>query len=452
MKRSLLFLAISTIVIGMASALCRIERLAAQPKALTLAETIQYGVQRNLAFRNALLEEQISAEKVNETINRYLPRLTGALDGRYNTQIATQVLPARTFNPSAGENELAEVRFGTNWNASASLDLAQPIVDISLGAEIATANAERTLAAANAEKAKNDLKIAIAKAYYTALLNEEKLRQAEANRARNENFYKDVQAKFQNANALQTDVKRAYLNFSNAALEKKRAEDAVRLSYMNLALQISWEGAPEDLRLADNLSALFAGDEEFQNNSLDEALRRRADAQAEIAEREVNIRLLERLRNENAPKLSGYGFIGTQGFGNELGAVGFFPLSYVGMRASVPIADWLTRSATIQRQALQLDKSENALRNLRQTALYELESALVQVRNAVQSVKIQRENVAIAEEIVAATAARFRQGQATNQEVLAAESTLRDTQTLYLQSLFDALVAKLDWKKANGAL
>jgi outer membrane protein TolC len=122
------------------------------------------------------------------------------------------------------------------------------------------------------------------------------------------------------------------------------------------------------------------------------------------------------------------------------------------MRASVPIADWLTRSATIQRQALQLDKSENALRNLRQTALYELESALVQVRNAVQSVKIQRENVVIAEEIVAATAARFRQGQATNQEVLDAESTLRDTQTLYLQSLFDALVAKLDWKKANGAL
>lgn len=428
------------------------ERGTAQEKPFTLNDALKYGIERNPAFRNSLVEEQISAEKANEVASRYLPRLTGTVDGRYNTQIATQVLPARTFNPRAGENELSEVRFGTNWNASASLDLTQPIVDLSLGAEAASAKAAQTLASANTEKAKNDLKIAIAKAYYTVLLNEEKLRQAEANFTRNENFYKDVQTKFQNANALKTDQSRAYLNFSNAALAKKKAQDAVRLSRMNLALQLSWEGKPEELRLADNLTSLFAGEATFQNRSLEAALESRADAKAEIAGREVNIRSLERLKNQNLPTLSGYGFLGAQGFGNDIGAVNFFPLSYVGVRATIPIADWFTRSATIQQQALQLDKNENNLRNLRQTALYELTNTQTSLQNAVQGVKIQKENITIAEEVIASTTTRFKQGQATQQEVLDAEATLRDTQLNYLQALYDALVAKLDWERANGML
>ncbi len=434
------------------SVFCTLSIANAQEKPLSLKDALRYGIERNPVFRNSLVEEQISAEKTNEAASRYLPRLTGTLDGRYNTQIATQVLPARTFRPSAGENELSEVRFGTNWNATASLDLTQTIVDMSIGAEAASAKAAQTLAAANTEQAKNNLKMTIARAYYTVLLNQEKLRQAEGNFTRNENFYNDVQAKFKNANALKTDQSRAYLNFSNASLAKKKAQDAVRLSLMNLALQLSWEGKPEDIRLSDNLGALFAGDSAFANRSLDAALEARADAKAEIAQREVNIRSLDRLRNQNLPTLSGYGFLGTQGFGNDVGAISFFPLSYVGVRASIPIADWFTRTATIQQQALQLDKSENNLRNIRQTAVYELQNTQTALQNAVQTVKIQKENIAIAEEVIASTTTRFKQGQATQQEVLDAESTLRDTQLSYLQALYDALVAKLDWEKANGML
>ena len=74
------------------------------------------------------------------------------------------------------------------------------------------------------------------------------------------------------------------------------------------------------------------------------------------------------------------------------------------------------------------------------------------LKNSYSSIRIQKENVAIAEEVVATATSRFKQGQAAQQEVLEAESTLRDTQLNYLQALYDALVAKLDWEKANGML
>jgi outer membrane protein TolC len=152
------------------------------------------------------------------------------------------------------------------------------------------------------------------------------------------------------------------------------------------------------------------------------------------------------------PTISGYGFLGTQGFTNDLAKLEFFPLSYLGLRVSVPLSDWFTRAPQLQQQALQLDKSENALRSLRQTIRYEQKNAQITLQNSLRTAKIQQQNIAIAEEVIATTTSRFKQGQATQQDVLNAESTLRETQTNYLQALYDFLVAKLDWEKANGML
>jgi outer membrane protein TolC len=200
------------------------------------------------------------------------------------------------------------------------------------------------------------------------------------------------------------------------------------------------------------LDALFSADSTFTNRSLDGALEARADAKAELAQREVNVQNLARLRNQNLPTVSGYGYLGTQGLTNDLSKLVFYPLSYLGVRVSVPLADWFTRTPALQQQAFQLDKSENNLRNLRQTTTYELLNTQSALKNAYSSIRIQKENVAIAEEVVATATSRFKQGQAAQQEVLEAESTLRDTQLNYLQALYDALVAKLDWEKANGML
>ncbi len=45
-----------------------------------------------------------------------------------------------------------------------------------------------------------------------------------------------------------------------------------------------------------------------------------------------------------------------------------------------------------------------------------------------------------------------RSGVGSNIEVLAAETALKDSQTNYYNALFDALIAKIDFDKANGSL
>ena len=242
------------------------------------------------------------------------------------------------------------------------------------------------------------------------------------------------------------------MNFSNAELQRRKAQDAVTLSLMNLAVQLGYTGNPADIRLSDNLTTFVAKDSIFANTSADAAFDTRTDTRIELAQREMNVQSLQRAGRQNLPTLSGYGFLGTQGLTNDLSKLVFYPLSYLGVRLSVPISDWFVRTPLVQQQALQLDKNENTLRSLRQTITYELANTQTTLKNSLRAAKIQQENIIIAEEIVATTTSRFKQGQATQQDVLNAELTLRETQGGYLQALYDFLVAKLDWEKANGML
>jgi outer membrane protein TolC len=58
----------------------------------------------------------------------------------------------------------------------------------------------------------------------------------------------------------------------------------------------------------------------------------------------------------------------------------------------------------------------------------------------------------LAEEIVQEATVRYQNGMATFQEVLDAETTLKDTEFNYLQAMYAFLLSELDWKKANGKL
>jgi outer membrane protein TolC len=395
-----------------------------------------------------------------------LPRITGTVDSRLNIQRQAIVIPNfAAFGRPASEGASADtaLQAGARYQTALQLDVTQPIVDVTIGAEKEFAATNQRLADVNAAKARIDVVTAVTKAYYTVLLNQEKLRQARANALRTENFHKDVKSKFDNATALKTDVSRAYLNASNAAQQQRQAEDALRLSMVNVATQIGFptQNAAE-LMLTDaltgalpNIPPVQAGaDAALAANvgaSVDAALQARVELKAAALEREANAFQLQKSMQQNFPTLSAYGAAAVQGLGESFPGT-WFPQVYVGLRVNVPLSDWLVRTPAIQQQTLQVSKNENTLASLRQSVAYEVQTAQTTLINAARNLALQRENVVIAEELVATATNRYKQGVGTNQEVLDAEFMLRETQTQYLQALYDTLVAQLDFDKATGRL
>jgi outer membrane protein TolC len=72
--------------------------------------------------------------------------------------------------------------------------------------------------------------------------------------------------------------------------------------------------------------------------------------------------------------------------------------------------------------------------------------------NSVRSLENQRKNMELANEVLRVSKAKYDQGVGSSLEVTTAETALKESETNYISSLYDALIAKVELDKAFGKI
>ena len=104
----------------------------------------------------------------------------------------------------------------------------------------------------------------------------------------------------------------------------------------------------------------------------------------------------------------------------------------------------------VQQAKINVLKADNNLKMMQQTIDMDIASAKINLQNASASLGTQKKNIDLAEEDYNVSNIKYDQGVGSHLEVITAESSLKEAQTNYFSALFDALVAKVDYDKANG--
>lgn len=421
----------------------------AQSFTLSLNDAIDYAMQHQPAFQNYKVDQQIASAKGLEATSKYLPKLNGSFDMRDNLKLGQIAL--KFPNPLTGETQDLKIQQGTKYVATGGVDLTQPLLDMSAIGDMKYAKGQQQLSALQIQQATIDLKVNVSRTYYLALLNAERVDKAAKSVERFQKAYDDTKVKYDNQNALKTDVNRAFLNLSNAKYQLKIAQDSVKTSVTYLAQII---GMPTDAqielsdKLPDNVEEVTLPEyPDYKTAELN-----RVELKAENMQEELNKLQLKKINYQYIPTLNGYGFIGGQGLDNDniFKKDKWFWNSYIGVRLSVPIFDGLQKKAVGNQQKLMVIKNENNLLSLRSTISYQLQTTAINYTNAAQNLALIKDNVKLAEEVVADVNTRYKNSLASYQDVLDAENTLKETEFNYLQALYVYLLAELDWKKANG--
>lgn len=418
---------------------------------LSLEQAINYAIQNQPAFQNYKLDQQIASAKQLESTSKYLPKVNGNVDFRDNLKLGQIAL--KFPNPLTGLDEEKTIQQGTKYSATAGLDLNQPVLDMAAITDMQYTKKQQQLSNLQIQQALIDLKVNVSRAYYLVLLNAERVTKAIKSVERFQKAYDDTKVKFDNQNALKTDMSRAYLNLSNAKYQLKIAQDSIKTSTANLGQIV---GAP----LNTNLELTDALPVEIKSESLPEypdfvsAEQSRVELKTESMNQALNKLQLKKINMGYVPTLNGYGYIGGQGIDNKniFSKDKWFWSSYIGLKLTVPVFDGLQKLSLANQQKLVIKKNENNLASLRNTINYQLQTTTVNYSNASQNLLLIKENVKLAEEVVKDVNIRYQNSLATYQELLDAETTLKETEFNYLQSLYTYLLAELDWKKANGKL
>ena len=429
----------------------------AEPKdsanySFNLQQAIDYAMNNNTRVQNATFDQAMAQSKVHEVFGAWLPQISGSFDVKDFIEIPTQVIPASAFAPTAPKDALLALKFGVNYNATASVTASQLLFSAGalLGVEATKAYLE--LSEKSAKRTKIETAAAISKAYYTTLVNDERMKLLEANAARLKKLMDDTKALNESGFAEKVDFDRVTVTYNNLISEKEKVQRLLGLSIVLLKYQM---GMPQsaNLTLTDNIAAITyqpetIGTEPSYANRIEYSL-------AETQKRGAFLQLKTEQR-AFIPSAFLYANVGTSALRLKFDIFdptkSWYPFAIVGGTINVPIFSGLQKAYRIQSAKVAYQKADNDLKYTQQSIELEQANSRIQLQNAAQSLETQKKNIDLAEEVYRVTKLKYEQGVGSNLEVLTAETALKESQTNYFNALFDALVAKVDYQKSIGTL
>lgn len=425
-----------------------------QAVSFTLEECLAYAFENSDSIKNALLEQKIAQAKVGETRAAGLPQITGNASLSRSYLVPVQLIPAQFFDPNAPEGAFAPVQFSPTYTGNATAQLEQLIFDGSYFVGLRAATTYKELSSKASIKTKIDVAEAVTKAYYAALVAQERIGLAEENYRRLDTLLRETKIMHENGFAEKIEVSRVTVQFNNAKVERQKAERAIQLSFYLLKFQMNMP-IEQLLYLEDKIEQV----EVTFNEALLEEFHYKD--RIEYSQLETNKALaeldLKNIQVQYLPKLNAFINIGaTMGTNTSSDLFDFknswFENGSFGASVSLPIFDGLNKSYRIQQKKLTLQQLNNSFNTLRNSIDLGIAQSRINLENNVETLASYKENMVLAKEVYEVSKIKYQEGVGSNIEVIDAEIAYQEAETNYYNALYDALVAKVELEKALGIL
>ncbi|MBK7886110.1 MAG: TolC family protein [Bacteroidetes bacterium] len=427
-----------------------IGSLQAQDSTFSLQQAIDYALANHSAVKNALIEEEIANKKINELIGAGTPQINGSAELNNFLDIPVSFVPGEFFDGEPGT--FFPVQFGQQYSASAGVSISQLLFDGSYMVGLQASKTYRELSRKQSKQTRTETAVNVSKAYYGALVAEARMEIIDANLERVVKLLSDTKAYYENGFVEKIDVDRIELTYNNLMVEKEKILRYKSISYTLLKFQMSFP-AGQEIKLSDKLEEIA-----LKNTTIPENVNLANRPEYEVMS--VNKRLQEldvkRYKSMYLPGLVAFGSFSYNNARNQFdifdSGLRWFPTSLIGLKLSIPIWDGLQKSSKISQSKLTLQKVENAMDLMKNSYALELESAKINFQNYTSSLVIVKKNKELANEIARVAKIKYDNGVGSSLEVVDAESSLREADANFFNTLYDTIIARIDLDKASGQI
>jgi outer membrane protein TolC len=424
---------------------------AQQIHSFSVQDAANYAKKNNVQIKNALLDMQIQ-EQTNKGITAgALPTVSASASTTAFFQTPVTLVPGEFFGGAPGTT--LAVSFQPKYDANATIQLKQVLFDgtvfIGLKARKTSIDYYRKALDITDE----NIRVNIYKVYYQLVVSKTQMEQIDANIARAEKLLNDAKAMYQNGFQEELDVDKATVQLANLQTQKLSTQSNIDNGYLGLKYLL---GMPikDSLILTDN----FTEDDLKQGILNDTAYRYedRNDYQGLLLSKKLGEYNIKRYKYSYWPTASINGayqknaYNNTYDFFTKSGT--WYSTSYAGLTINVPIFSGFEKDANLKKSRLQLMQTENQIENLKISIDNDVAQAQNKFRTAIITVDFQKKNMKLAESVYNQTKKKYESGLASNTEITTTQTDLITAQTNYVNALYDAVIAKIDYTKAIGKL
>lgn len=420
--------------------------------AYSLIEAQDFAAQNNYQVKNAKADLEIAKKKIAETTAIGLPQVSTELNFQNFIDIPTQVIPKAAFNPYAKEGELEAVKFGTDYNSSASVTASQLVFS---GEYIVGLQASKTyseLSAQNLERTARETRTSVALAYFTVLIAEENKKVLSKTLENTVKVLKETTAIYKSGFVEESDVDQLALLVSNLKNAVSRIDRQIEIAYMLLKLQM---GIPvkDVIQLKDNIDLLVINIQSETIVNAEFSPENHIEFKLMDTQKELSNLSLKREKARSLPTFGAFFSHSQNAFRNEFDFFEdkpWYPATIWGFNMKFSIFSSGMSTARIKQAKLELEKMETMQEQISQGLNLQSAAAKSDFQNAADLLNTQKQNLVLAEKIQDKTLKKYKEGLASSFELNQVQNQYLSTQSSYVNAVFELLNAEQKLVKALG--
>ncbi|MDP4283376.1 MAG: TolC family protein [Bacteroidota bacterium] len=413
-------------------------------------EAVDYALKNAVQVKNALIDIELQRQSNKGITAEALPHINGNVSVTDYLSIQTSLLPAEIFGGTAGT--FIPVKFGTKYNGNYGANLQQILFDGQVFVGLQARKTSIDFYTKTAEVTKEQIKANVYKIYYQLVVGQRQIGTINANIDTYEKLLHDTKEIYKNGFAEKLDVDKVQVQLNNLQTQQLKAQNQIDAGIEGLKFLMNMP-QKDSLVLTDTLS-----DEELKANLLDENYdyQDRKDFQLLGLEAKLDEYNIRRYKLSKIPTLNFAANINQNAqrstFDFFKAGQPYFTTSFISFTLSVPIFDGGLRNSNIASAKLNLSKTQNSIDQLKASIDNDVSQSRINMKSAILAMDSQKKNIDLAQQVYNSTKLKYEQGLGSNQEISTAQADLVTAQNNYYSSLYDAIIAKIDFLQAAGKL
>jgi outer membrane protein len=406
---------------------------------LSLKDAQTYAIEHNKMVLSSKMDVEASRIAIKEMITNALPQVDASGSFNDNLKLMTTLLPGDFFGKPG---EKVPVTFGSQFNSGATLQASLLLFNAPVYIGIESSKLASRLSEENLTRSELDTKEAVATAYYLILISEKSLKILDSNIGNLRETLKSTQAMYNAGMAEATDIDQMASNVTAVENSRSSMQRTIELNYNLLRFQLGLS-ADSRIRLTETLDNIT--DQINVETLLSQQFDHRQNVDYQLLEGQEKMSYLM-LKSEKAallPTISGFYTYGTNGMGDKLGNLTWFPNSVAGFQVSVPIFGSGQKYHRIRQAQINLEKARTNKEMVTDQLLLQEKQLRYNLVNANLQYKSQKDNIDVSKRVYASMENKFRQGMASSLEITQSNTLYLQAENNYISSLMELLRTKL---------
>ena len=440
---------------------------------LSADEAVDMALKKVTEIRNLQIDKKLQHALNREITGQAMPQLEGSVQMMHYFNIPVTFIPDfispavydvlveqgvrdannQPIQKPTGEPQLFPAAFGVPWQASVGFSLQQLLFQPDVFVGLKARGASMDLADYNIRVMEDSIKSNVLRSYYAVVIAEKRFAILKESVARIEKLLSDQNAMYENGFAERLDIDKTQVNLNNLNTSLSQVKNLVELGYAALKFATGLE-QKDELVLSDSLNI------DMLKEGLLELPEFQYDDRNEIGLMKTMQKLQEldvqRYKLSKIPTVSAFWNFSEnaqrQKFNFFNSNEPWYKTSFIGLNMSIPIFSGFQKNRRIEQAQLNLEKTTNNILNLQRAIDLQQVSSFTALKNAIAAVDVQTRNLELAERVYNTTKIKFEQGLGSSFEILQAQSDFELSQSNYFQALYDAMIARIGYRKALGKL